>query len=507
MTALVRPIPIWIIVALAAAATLAGLAVATVRISSAVSFTEAIQTITSGWEQQTLFDLWRFINDESLYLDRTRLPFHTAFYNWLFYYAYGPVVQFGLTVFGLDVSWLPTLARGFNLIGALAGMATITMILRRMISFQAPGSFSLSLAYAITLFTGPLVGFWIFTARADVWSMTLEMMAVLVFWRLDRARPWLALIGAAVLAYAAWSVKHGSVLAAGTLALYLLTRSDWRRLSVFVGLMAGGFGLTFLLAPPNYFPSLLGVVLDPIPARGIRNLENFAVKSLPFLLPIAAQIAAFAFSPSLRRVLVAGEALRLVAIGSVISLGIGFLGGFKEGAGENYYFTASCFLALAAALGWRRVEDQPESPWTGVVRLAMATGWALHGLAIAGILAGFWGVMSVRPIHHRNEDGRACIEKLPKPVFAQEQYLSLPWINPSRPVIFPSYNYFAERARGVPYQDGGIGALIEKGYFGALILEAPGESFDGGKLALYYRPDADACRDRTVYRRRSAPMN
>src|SRR5512138_1441459 len=43
---------------------------------------------TSGCEEESFFALWRAVHDQPVFTDSTRLPFSSAYFNWLFYAGY-----------------------------------------------------------------------------------------------------------------------------------------------------------------------------------------------------------------------------------------------------------------------------------------------------------------------------------------------------------------------------------------------------------------------------------
>ena len=76
-------------------------------------------------------------------------------------------------------------------------------------------------SYAGLLFFGPLVGFWVFTVRTDVWMLVFEASAIFLFWRFYGTRPFLAILACAIACYAAWAFKHVSVFTAITVLIWL----------------------------------------------------------------------------------------------------------------------------------------------------------------------------------------------------------------------------------------------------------------------------------------------
>ena len=177
----------------------------------------------------------------------------------------------------------------------------------------------------------------------------------------------------------------------------------------------------------------------------------------------------------------------------------------KIGASEIYYLPLSYLLALgvlvgtailrAEAAGTQRTRVLPAVLWTS------AFGWGANLAAVATVFLGFQGVLSVTPQHARNLEVGRCIEALPKPVFVDDLYLSLPWMNVGGPHFVVSYNYETDRRAGLAFERGGIGGMVENGEFAALVLRDGDETLDGGHLDRYERRPG-SCGHFVAYRRR-----
>ena len=114
---------------------------------------------------------------------------------------------------------------------------------------------------------------------------------------------------------------------------------------------------------------------------------------------------------------------------------------------------------------------------------------------MAGIIAplfvfsGQRGVISISSYAEYYEQLISCIKPLPQPYLVDEFYLSLPWINLSRPIVYPGYNYAFQRAEGSSFERGGIGGMISRGEFKALVLKEKVHGFDGANLDKYQLSD------------------
>ena len=87
---------------------------------------------------------------------------------------------------------------------------------------------------------------------------------------------------------------------------------------------------------------------------------------------------------------------------------------------------------------------------------------------------------------------------MPAPVFVKDLTLSLPWITPAEESFIISFYYDTDRAAGRVFEAGGIGGMIESGYFNALVFEIPLPGIDGATFDGYEMQTA-RCGDWVVY--------
>jgi hypothetical protein len=62
------------------------------------------------------------------------------------------------------------------------------------------------------------------------------------------------------------------------------------------------------------------------------------------------------------------------------------------------------------------------------------------------------------------------LDELPGPVFVTDRACNLPWIQRKAPHFVYSFMYVADRNAGYTFESGGIGGLIEKGYFETIVV-------------------------------------
>lgn len=489
-----------------------GVALMAVRGYFAISFSEPLQLTTSGAEYESLFVIWKYIQGAPVYVDQTRIPFAGTYYNWLYYVFYGEVAGFVLDAFSLTDAWLPTVTKLLTLSGAAVGAWVSYRCFEHLASGEDKNGRILSLSFALLLFFGPLMGFWAIATAPDIWALTLDVTAVFLFLRHYPKRSLKAVLLFCLFAYLAWSFKQIFVFSTGAVGLFLLIRRDWRALLLLTVAMWSAWGLTLAIGSPEYVHTIVafgGTAVELARFELFRNLANLAVKMLPVLFLIAAAGIVMLGKPSIGKALKAGfsakekkfpeSAFALAVLGGVITSALAIPASAKIGASENYYFTLTFFLVLAG-LAWIRItiRQRPFPAWFfGVLSL----GWAANLMAVGSVLAGQQGILSTRYMHNKMSAAVKCLrqQELPSSLFISNSYLSLPWMVPAKQHFVLHYNYRRDRASGIPMEGGGVGGLIDKGYFEIVILltEMKGR-FDGSDLSKY-RPRTQTCPSLVIY--------
>jgi hypothetical protein len=475
-----------------------------VRGISAISFSEPLQLTTSGAESEFIYSVWTYVKGLVLYPDLTKIPFTATFYNWMFYVLYGEISGTVLRVFSLSDDWLPTITRLITLAGGIIGSALAYHTFVALLKIEGRGLKVLSAAFAIYLFFGPLPGFFAFTTRPDTWAIVFDIGAIFVFLVLYREKPLTAVLLFCGLTYAAWSFKQIFVFGPGTVGLFLLLNRDWRHLAVLVFVTWSAWGLTLWIGGPAYTQLLFfrNSVVMLSPETMVRSFSNFSVKFLPGLAGLAAIVAI----PSFRRMTI--EAIRrddvakIAALGLLVTTGISLAASLKEGAAEYYFLPQTYYIALLVLTTLSRMTKTMSVP--NVAWGVLSLGWVAAFLAVASVLMGFKGVLSVRYIHEQFLMAKPCLQAMKQPAFVSNSMLSLPWIMPAKQHFVLHYHYLKDHAAGIKMEQGGIGGLMDKGYFATLALYSEAGPYDGSDLKRY-RARPQACPGMVIYDRINGP--
>ena len=428
--------------------------------------------ITSGYENESHFALWRALRGEPVYVDSSRMPYASAYFNWLFYSGYAAALH-------PFVSWAgaPAIVRVGRLItaaGALAGAWVLFAALRRILR---RGAFAA--AVAAFVYFGPLVGWWAHTVRPDAWALAFETggIAAILFWRSERPR--LALIASVVLFFAAWSFKQTYVASLASSVLFLAARRQWRLAAGLVFGFVALFAASLLVLGPAYRASQFDTALTNIfsLAWGLR-ISGGAIEKIIPLLVLGIGMLFWPRSSSGESNAIADDARLLGWIGVAAAGSIALAACFKTGASVNYFFTFALMLAIAGC-GSLAVRPAPQ-----LQILVCAIAIAFQLLALSGRAGRVDLDAGVQSAAARWETFR----RLPEPRFSSDCALELPWLNAGSPPLVLAFNYDIALRSGQQFEAGGIGGLITKGYFAALLLPSyTQESFFGGSLRNYRR--------------------
>ena len=430
--------------------------------------------ITSGFETESLFALYRRAHHEPVYLDTTKMPYASAYFNWLFYAAYAEPMKPIIRQYG-DAT-IPRVSRVLSAVGGVVGVFLLVLLGRWLL----PDLWPVTISVATWVFFGPLVGWWAHTARPDVWALTSEAAAMIVLLRFFRARPTLAALAALGLFYAAWAFKPTYVFGLSAAIAFLFVR---RRFGAAAILAFGSIALwviTFWALGPAYQAAMhsTAVTNNFYLSVGWNNLYDTLKKTAPLILLSVGLL----YQPARKWVsalsTAADDTILLGKFGVIISTPMIFFASCKLGAASNYFFTPLLMLAiLVLGLATRKPAELWFVFFLGLVSVMQVL-----------VLSGKVGQLDLRPQADELAARWSVWKDQPEPRFSADSRLDLPWLSSHSPPLVLAFNYDLDRAAGRKFEAGGVGGLISSGFFAALMLpEGELNSYDGGDLRLYQK--------------------
>jgi hypothetical protein len=421
-----------------------------VRLGSMVVHGPFSLVATSGAEEEAVLGIWR-ASQGVVYTDPLKVPFTASYYNWLFFEAYGWVAGHLAALVPQVPEAFPTFGRLFTLAGLAVGLAAFCL------AAQSWRGRALGLGLFIAF--GPLVGWWAVALHPEVWASTMTLVAAAIMVRLYPAVPLGAVVLASLASLAAWSFKQSYVYGALAMGLALLSLKDWRGLAVAVGIHLAGVGLALGLGSEVYRRSMMLAGASGLaPAVFLQVMINGLAKC-GVLLP--AGLAAV-MERGRRANVMADMGGRFVLALIAASL-LGVAATAKLGASESYYFPLAASLALLAARGGGPSSSKP-------LELAQSLAWLGHGVFCLLVLTGVAGTVSVAYKDTRYRAQRECVRDLPSPFWADDSYLSLPWMHPQGPHFIAASDYQRYREAGQAFEKDGIGGMIRAQAFPALTI-------------------------------------
>ena len=448
--------------------------------------------VTSGFEEESFYALWRSMHGRAVYADATRLPFSAAYFNWLFYRAYAWPV--GKAVAHSTDAAIPSSGRWITAGSALLGSIALGALFRRILAGQA--IFAASLAGSV--FFGPLVGWWAFTVRPDVGALMFEATAIAVLLLWWRTRPLSATAASCLLFYGAWSLKQNYVLGLGSAMVFLAYRRQWRLVTIMLLGSIALWSLTFAAMGSEYREVFRALTASSpfYLALGFDNLRDALIKTAPVWILAAGAGWRRGHQVSAPPNQLVVDTRHLALAGLVVSGPLAFAASCKLGASSYYFFTMQVMLTLLAAVGLASCRS-PRLP---------AIGFGLFAVLQLAVLTGRAGRIDLTGQSDELEATWTVWRQEPEPRFSHLTSLNLPWLSPQSPPLVLAFNYSSDRAAGRSFESGGVGGLIEQGFFQSLLLPSDtGNNYDGGSLQRYRR--GESVNGLTVFRRVSPPSS
>ncbi|MBS0290532.1 MAG: hypothetical protein JSS07_10935 [Proteobacteria bacterium] len=470
------------------------------RVTHVISFSEIRHVVTSGFEEESLYAMWKFVHTMPVYTDPHQIPYSASYFNWFFYTVYGSLISLIIEAFKLGDAWIPTIGRCVSLILAGIGyVVTYRLFVNKHINESALSSI-MALSLSALIWFSPLIGFWSMTVRPDLMALLFDICAVSFFLRYFPSHQWIGIFWAAFWCYLSWSCKQVNIVMPVAIGLFLLFHKRGQALFLFGALMAFTYGITLLFANEQFLKTLLFIntANEFSAAVFCENLLNFCKKALPVIILWFLIVAQLLWQRSVKE-LWQDNMINLSICGLLAWALIMLPFSSKVGSADNYHFLALFFMVLGIAGGVKQL-------------LLLSSKWLSGSLALVGMLCitsiaivfAQGNINTLSQLHQKHVMLENCLHQLPQPIFVYNHYAALPWINPSPISFVLAYNYWQDRNAQLVFEQNGIGGLIQQGYFNTVIIPKYYiNDFDGAPLKAFTLQSQD-CAGFAVFKRESA---
>jgi hypothetical protein len=465
---------------LAALALLDGL-ILVVRFASVLSASDVTVFTAEG---PVLYAIWKIRHGYPLYEWPLTAPFTVTYYNPAFYEIYARV----FSLFRVGDAATPIAGRLMTLAWLVGAGSMQYAATRHLLRPVNPSRTLPALMAAITWTGAVFPGWWAISIRPDIAAVTSALCGVYLSMRAfeshGRAQ---GLVAAGAAFAAAWMIKQSCVaLLAGTLVYVAVWRRSFRELALVAWPFAATATTALALGGSTYRANvLLAPSVNPLSVRNVLAwyrgsffadalLWGVLVVVVARLIPswVASLRAPNAASRSRRRQLDIDATYVVVLV--VCAFGIDSILLSKIGAALNTLFELHAALALLTAVALNHIMQDP--PPSRTVAIAAATALTLMlGSSAARVLRERATI--VPALEHRDATtGRlreltAIVAVLPRPVYAEDDLLALPWIATGNqyPAIIRD-GAFHERAQELGLLGPGIEGMIRTRRFASVIV-------------------------------------
>ena len=384
-------------------------------------------SVTEGREAPAIYGVWRALHGYPLYEWPTRPPYSITLYNFGFYRIYALFSRL-VGADGEGLLWAP---RAFTAAGGVVGAAVFVRLGAKLARPKDGLGWAALCALAFTIWFGTqFTSWWSISVRPDLWATALALLGLSAALPgiLERRRA--LLFSASLLFFLAWSFKQSSVWmfagsVVGAVVLGELGAAVALALPCFVAcacaLLLGGAAYRFnVLHAPAASAWRVSLLVEVLGRAAPQNVGIFA--AFPLALLATKEPALRSFSR-----LAANQ--RLIGVTSLLAVVLGTLALGREGSNKNHLLEGYVLSGLAAWFVVQGFAEMPLlKPWVpATIVLGLAPLVLLPLLQLARPNAAGRIVLCSRKDGTVLAELARTIDRLPKPLYSEDEILSLPW--------------------------------------------------------------------------------
>jgi hypothetical protein len=420
-------------------------------------------------EGPVLYAIWRIREGFPLYEDPLRPPFTVTYYNPLHYETCAAL----FSLLRIPAAATPIAGRFVTVATAALGALAQFAASRRLTAAAGHGrrhQAVLALLAIVTWTGGVLPGFWAISIRPDMAATALGVCGVYAaLRRFSGGRlSWMFAAGCAFAA--AWGFKQSHVaLLAATCVYTLLRRRSLRESAVLLLPLAASVAAAFAIGGALYRANPIAAPsLNPLIPSAAIFLYRTAIFGTALLWGCVVYAAAAAIRA--RTLTLAGIDVAYPLAAAAIALVSDGVLMMKVGSSLNQALELNVAASLVTAAVLTAMTRAPEAERRA---LTLAASLLLVPM-IASNAARLRAERALPPIADERRALVARVSALPKPIFAEDDLLALPWIANSNqyPTVVLDAIFHDEADRRGLLRDGGLDGLIASGRFPTLVLSS-----------------------------------
>lgn len=431
-----------------------------IRFFNSISLLNLRHVLTSGYEEESLLEIWYNLKNNELYLNHLNFPYRWTVYNWLFYDFYSLIFTIQKYLFNLSFDWLPTYLRLTTLSGSILLFFTIFKISEILNTTSKIKFFIIFI-----LIFGLSFGYWNITVRPDIFSLLFETTAIFYFLKKRNDINFKDLILIAFICYIAWSFKQTALIVFFTINLYFLLNFKFKINIILCSIFGFLIITTIYFHNNNYFKTIyfIGTTYPFDLNVFINNSVKLLAKNIIFFSSLSIILFEFIFfrKKYFNQNNLGKDNLFLFS-GLGLSILYFLIVSANAGSSDNHTFLILIFINLI-------VINNEEIIFKSKTYLNFFQfSLCVYCIFCILILTGFIGKLS--PKKYLNvERYKKCVERIGKNTFVDYNYYRLPWNTVYNNPSVETFNYKFELEKG-RLDNGGHQGLINKGFYNYLIL-------------------------------------
>ncbi len=434
-----------------------------IRFSNSITFTNITHVLTSGYEEESLLEIWYNAKGHLMYVDHLSYPYRWTLYNWLFYDFYSNVFKIFNSIFRFEYDWLPTILRLLTLTSSFI-LLFFVFKTNKILNHNSKLSFFLS----TSLIFGLSFGYWNITVRPDIISILFETIALFLFLKNERSPNNLNLVIIGFILFIAWSFKQTALVVLFSIIVYLFLNLKIKKNIIIVSTFSILVLLVTLFQNNDNYLSTLYFLNAEYPFDLNILFYNSAKLISKNLILFSGILIILYFK--LTKITLEIHQLKKFISSDECFLFIGVLSAFiyylavntNAGASDNHTFILIIFLNFLI------IKNEPKIFINSIFNKIILLSIISHTIICILIISGNLGRLS--PNKYTDiDDYRQCTNITSQSKFIEKNYYRLPWITSYSNPSVETFNYKYElKNNNLKY--GGHEGLIKNGFYEYLIL-------------------------------------